>query len=161
MLCLTHLFNLSIRLFITDHKFLQKARHQTCLSWRYHRNFVRLYHEFLSEILWDKIEKKLNRSKLLRFGALQNVQISRNQFLTEILLIGLTQELHKQVSLQLTVEYPQIITFCFPKHLHTLVSLSETLCMFWLVKPIILGTNKPMAIWLLQQQTTLSTGLLD
>lgn len=74
--------------------FRQKARHQTCLSWRYHRNFVGLYHEFLSETLWDKIEKKLNRSKLLRFGALQNVQISRNQFLTEILLIGLTQELH-------------------------------------------------------------------
>ena len=94
MLCLTHLFNLSIKLFITDHMFRQKVRHQTCLSWRYHRNFVRLYHEFLSEILWDKIEKNLNRSKLLRFGALQNVQISRNQFLTEILLIGLTQELH-------------------------------------------------------------------
>lgn len=80
MLCLTHLFNLSIKLFITDHTFRQKAKHQTCLSWRYHRNFVRLYHEFLSEILWDKIEKKLNKSKLLRFGALQNVQISRNQF---------------------------------------------------------------------------------
>lgn len=46
------------------------------------------------KVLWDKIEKKLNRSKLLGFGALQNVQISRKQFLTEILLIGLTQELH-------------------------------------------------------------------